>query len=115
MTDSEMTKAAAEQVMKWKVVPAKFKGPGTENMIEFSCPDRCNVFYWPGCHSDYAWNPLVFDSNTFMLVDALPEREIKIGRLGPYWTVDIGMRQCTSKDRRRAIVLAALRAVGVEA
>ena len=108
MTDAELIRAAAEKVMGW------------------TKPTGCYCWY---CNqllvADGEWNPLASDTDAFMLVDKLGERGwefmlkyIHMRDTNTFgWYAQVGDYLGTGRDphRRRAIVLAALKAVGVAA
>ncbi len=60
------------------------------------------------------WNPLTSDADALALVDALNPTDFSLEKSGGNWTADFGIGHATSTGRCRAIVLAALKAVGVD-
>ena len=108
MTDAELIKAAAERAMGWRRQVGELEGTPVMTIREPS------------------WNPLNSDADAFMLVDALAARGMRFLleyrqplRGGPpEWVVRFGDGELvTDPDRRRAIVVGALKAceVAVEA
>lgn len=109
MTDQELIIAAAEKVMGWKASPPDEFG----NTIGYDGDTQ----RWLGQH----WNPLGSDADAFMLVDELTAQGwyLKLGGPSPwgarFWhSTRPGMFDAVDHARRRAIVLAALHAKGVE-
>ncbi len=108
MTDAEIVRTAAERVMNWRVhfrntawwVPvAEEKGIAEHIMAIVR-----------------EWNPLTSDDHAFMLVDkSLGKVDIKRERNRHWVCIIDGGDVVVSKDRRRCIVLACLKAVGVYA
>lgn len=111
MTDAEMVRLAAEKVMGWEA-----KESWTTVMIWQPVGINC-----------LHWNPLTSDADCWMLVEKLQEQgwgirvavhvggylrgtSVRIYRYEPF----IQFRIEEMPDRRRAIVLACLRAVGVD-
>ena len=124
MTDAELVKAAAERVMGWKVESKRAIGiPGRE-MWKLSRPGKSSEYYWPDCEggggTGYGWNPLNNEADCWMLVDKLVPNHltVKVEHLGPNdgrWCVSFphSVRGYEADpDRRRAIVLAAIKATG---
>lgn len=94
MTDAEIVRAAAERVMGWR------EGK-PDSGLPYSRLEGC-------------WNPLTSDDHAFMLVDKLLGKvDIKRERNRHWICVIDGGDVVVSKDRRRCIVLACLKAVGV--
>ena len=130
MTDNELIRAAAERVMGWAVIPfhAKIEKKIYPALIENASHDWCLI----ADKRSWArkWNPLASDADAFMLVDAIHSRGEYWFRLTTRWdkvnwSAGWTTQECTGwngrmdievtdPDRRRAIVLAALRAVGVD-
>lgn len=115
-----MVSAAAEKVMGWNVVPF-------DDRIQYRMPNYPAYFSTRAAimirtsPNEYArdWNPLSSDSDCFTLVDALAG-EFRF-RLGSHpWVArfsnetDGEFVAGDAENRRRAIVLAALRAKGVK-
>jgi hypothetical protein len=111
MTDAELTRAAAEKVMGWE----HQEGDMNPEWYDRAASTGTGQRIW---HLD--WNPLASDADAFMLVDNLAgrDREISLeyGYMSEFrsyaWYVnfdDAGVAR--DPDRRRAIVLAALKAV----
>jgi hypothetical protein len=127
VTDAEITKLAAEKVMGWNVVPfsddtqyrqpsypAYFDMRGRRIMIRTSPDEYARDFL-----------PLTSDADAFMPVDAMEARgyDFRIHGLPSGASLASFVKakepgECDywgdGPDRRRAIVLACLRAVGVE-
>jgi hypothetical protein len=123
MTDREILTAAAEKVMGWQL-----KQYGHNGDSDIACLSGRTVLVTDddaACRFNREWNPLTSDADAFMLVDALGKKGIDLTLECCYCTS--GKRESYAQfgcapsrfeafapDRRRAITLAALRAVGVE-
>jgi hypothetical protein len=96
--------------------------------FHYRVSENCHAFIWdsesPYIEKIEGWNPLESDADAFMLVDAMAERccDFTLERVGDQWFASFGgfKGACIvpgvggGESRRRAIVLACLRAVGVE-
>ncbi|HSW49917.1 MAG TPA: hypothetical protein VLH09_07060 [Bryobacteraceae bacterium] len=127
MTDQELRISAAEKVMGWTPRPL-CSNPGSAgyfpNAVEYG-PRECGLIAWnDDVHEDQleGFDPLGSDADAFMLVDELMAQGwyLKLGGPSPwvarFWhsTGPIGMFDAVDHARRRAIVMACLKAKGVE-
>lgn len=126
MTDAEIVALAATQVMGWEVLRR-----GNGNIIgqpkaPADIEDRVCLEHVYGVVPARIWNPLAFDADAFMLVDAIHAKGELWFRLTTRWdkvTWSAGWTEqdftgwnghmdieVSDPDRRRAIVLAAIKA-----
>ena len=115
MTDEEIVKAAGEKVMGWTFQPCGGIWESDGKSVAWAIVDA-------GIQGE--WNPLTSDADACAVLDALIARPHVIVNLlmslNPRgWWVEVGHPDRHTRfwcaDRRRAIVLAALKAVGVNA
>lgn len=124
MTDQEMIRACAEQVMGWRAED-----------LGVTYPDILSArgrLWWKG-DPKFRWvadfNPLTSDADAFMLVDAMEAKgwSFSMGQLSmdqppplkwvvafDKWELIDAEHRMIAPGRCRAIVLACLKAVGVE-
>lgn len=114
MTDAEIIRATAGKVMGWKEFGA-----------EVAYPEVGLIVVVPGAHgyTMQCWNPLASDTDACAIWDELLITHDFVGTqcCDGEWVCNISGHyamgpkfQASAADRRRAICLAALEAVGVE-
>ncbi len=108
MTDPEIIDALGTQVMQWH------KGLFGGTPCWMDAEPRPQAY-------TLNWNPLASDNDAMMVVDAMEARtfiEFSLIHDGMSWVAEFcdGIQRvcCSAPDRRRAICLAALKAVGME-
>lgn len=117
MSDAEIVRACAEQVMGWPAPPKSHGSPIRFRVDEFT---QYTVWANGGVFKDAhqgEWNPLTSDADNCMLLD--PTKGFSVLKWsGSDWVAEFingviyGARDT---DRRRAICVAALESVGVKA
>jgi len=123
MDDAALIRASCLEVMGWKEV----KGQIAENEFRMSslgnCPFALIYDQW-----GRNWDPLGIDHDSWQMLDKLADEglEYEVGTdtlvSSPYVYVQVGveskntvhLRPISPKNRRRAIVLSALKAKGVD-
>ena len=105
-TDAELVKLCATKVMGW--VEGK----------DFSCPNGEDIriidpHYNALTTNPIYWNPLHNEQDSAMVLEMAAEGEVFIEWRGHYWEI-YGIAESCDIDRKRAIVLAALKAKGIE-
>lgn len=111
--DSDLLKLAAEKVMGATPVrerdTTRYKIHGSRD--DLFLHDKTS----PYIVKHEGWNPLTSDSDAFMLVDALQKRSgyFRLEGASGIWIADFRPGYEVGPDRRRVIVLACLRALGV--
>ena len=125
MTNEQRVRACAEKVMGWEV----YNSPSGNTLARFMDPSdgrivRC-LEHRHGIATGGMWNPYTSDDHAFMLVDKLLAMgwRFRLQAWAGEWLCEVwpigvlpheGHIYSGLGDRRTAIVLAALRAVGQE-
>lgn len=100
----DAVRLAATQVMGWKIDP--YTGRNGFTFFDTGEEDRLSYHETREC----TFNPLRSDADALSLIDAIDPTDFSLEKSGGNWTADFGGPwSFTHVDRRRAIVVAALR------